>query len=62
MPVVVVPSGQLVHSNQLIRSLYVPCGHGIQGKVRLVFISVCDTVKVYPAIHSETDINKSSAY
>ena len=33
VPIVVVPSGQLLQSFQLIPSLYVPCGQGLQGKV-----------------------------
>ena len=60
VPVVVVPIGQLVHSLHPKSSLYVPWGHGTQGKVRKLDPSDCGiTVPVNPAIHPETDINKS---
>ena len=60
VPVVVVPLGQSVHSLHPKCPLYLPWGHGTQGKVRRLDPSDCGiTVPVNPAKHPETYINKS---
>ena len=53
---VVVSGGQLVHWNHPICPLYVPLGQGTQGNVEVRGPLDC-SVPVYPAIHSERNVN-----